>query len=378
MKNITKIVSAAVLGLILISPLQSVLAQGQQAALVGVDEVQGEPLGQTIPVLGRLVAQQRSQVAALVDGPIEKMDVQIGDRVVKGDTLVVLDDRRIRQSRNLQAAMLQQAKASLKAALDQKALTEQELVRLERLQSSAAFSPARLEDKQLELARFTSQVSVAEAEVAAAQVNLSLAEIDLARTVIKAPFNGVVTEKNTEVGSYVSQGDAVLSLINHEDLEVEADVPSNRLVGLENGRLIDVDLSGQNYEAIVRAVVPDENVLTRTRAVRFTLGADDNALETLAAGQSATVYIPVGSTRQVMTVHKDALIAKGDGYIAYVVENGIANIRPVTVGDAVGQRFEVMTGLNAGDIVVIRGNERLFPGQAVQYPNMPKAEESGS
>ena len=108
------------------------------------------------------------------------------------------------------------------------------------------------------------------------------------------------------------------------------------------------------------------------------MGADDVALETLAAGQSATVFIPVGSTREVMTVHKDALIAKGDGYIAYVVDHGKANIRQVTVGDAIGQRFEIMSGLKSGDIVVIRGNERLMPGQAVQYPNMPQAEESGS
>ena len=82
----------------------------------------------------------------------------------------------------------------------------------------------------------------------------------------------MVTEKHTDVGAYVSQGDAVLSLINHEDLEVEADVPSNRLAGLENGRLIKVELSGHDYEAIVRAVVPDENVLTRTPCCSFHIG----------------------------------------------------------------------------------------------------------
>ena len=188
MKNLIKFAGVAFVAAALLNPVAMTQAQAQQAALVGVDTVKAEPLGQTIPVLGRLVAQQRTQVAALINGPVEKLDVQIGDKVAKGDALVELDDRRIRQTRNLQSAMLQQSKANLKAAKDQKNLTEQELIRLERLKSSAAFSPARLEDKQLELARFTSQVAVAEAAVAAAKVNLSLAEIDLSRTVIKAPF----------------------------------------------------------------------------------------------------------------------------------------------------------------------------------------------
>lgn len=373
MGKINKFTMGFILGGILLgsSPLLSVSvlfsqAQAQQAALVSVDEVIRSPLSQTTPVLGRLVAQQRSDVAALVKGPVAEISVQIGDVVKQGDALVSIQNSRIRQTRNLQAALIQQARANLSAAKDAQALSEQEYERLKRLKSSAAFSAAKLEDKLLEVAETNSKVAVAEAAVAAAQANYALADIDLERTIIKAPFNGVVTEKYTEAGSYVNTGDPVVSLINYEDLEIEADVPSDRLSGLISGRVVQIELAGYaRLDAVVRAVIPDENVLTRTRAVRFTLGVEANILKQLAAGQPAIVHVPIGDVRDVTSVHKDGVMAKDGGYSVYVVEEKKASLRIVTIGDAVGERFEVLSGLSAGDMVVVRGNERLRPDQDV-------------
>jgi len=79
----------------------------------------------------------------------------------------------------------------------------------------------------------------------------------------------------------------------------------------------------------------------------------------------------VGEPRDVVSVHKDAVIARGDGNVVYVVEDGKANIRQVQTGEALGVRFEVISGLVPGDIVVTRGNERLRPGQDVTYKGMP-------
>ena len=64
-------------------------------------------------------------------------------------------------------------------------------------------------------------------------------------------------------------------------------------------------------------------------------------------------------------MHKDAVTRRQDKYVVYVVEDGIAQLRTITIGDAVGNRLEVRTGLEPGDLVVVRGNERLRPGQAV-------------
>jgi multidrug efflux pump subunit AcrA (membrane-fusion protein) len=85
----------------------------------------------------------------------------------------------------------------------------------------------------------------------------------------------------------------------------------------------------------------------------------------LAAGQSATVMVPVGEAREVLSVHKDAIVQRRSGDIVFVVEDGKANARPVRLGESVGGRFEVLDGLEAGESVVVRGNERLRDGQAV-------------
>ena len=116
----------------------------------------------------------------------------------------------------------------------------------------------------------------------------------------------------------------------------------------------------------VRAVIPNENPTTRTRQVRLQPALD--AIETpLAINQSATVHVPIGASRNVVSVHKDAIINRRGQSMVYVVEDGKASIRPVQLGEAVGARLEVRGGLAVGDKVVVRGNERLRPGQPVAF-----------
>ena len=110
--------------------------------------------------------------------------------------------------------------------------------------------------------------------------------------------------------------------------------------------------------------MPEENPLTRTRVVRFTPNFKNGA--TFATNQSVTLHIPAGPTRTVVTVHKDAVLNRSEGALVFVVVNGVARPRPVRLGEAVGGRFEVIDGLKPGEKVVVRGNERLRPGQKVR------------
>ena len=346
-------------------------AQGR-AAQVEVDAVIEAPLSQTLPVIGRFVARQSGPVAALVSGPVEKILVDVGDRVVKDEILVLLATDVTLGNRDLREAELNEKKAALGSAEAQLRLAKQELSRLENLKKSAAFSQASYEDKRAEVARFQSSVAEAHASVARAQANLNLATLDLKRSEIRAPYNGVVIARQAVAGAYVNTGAPVVSLVNDEDMEIEADVPSGRLAGLAPGRAVRATLdNGQNVMAVVRAIIPTENALTRTRPVRFTTQFAGEAPLQYATDQSVTVRLPVGEARDIVSVHKDAVIARGAGYIVYVVENGKAQIRQVTLGEPVGIRLEVISGLAPGDLTVTRGNERLRPGQDVIFKGMP-------
>jgi RND family efflux transporter MFP subunit len=356
----TAIVAAALLA----ATVGNAWGQKPRAARVGVDAVREEPLSQTVPILGRFVARKQGDVAAGVPGPLLTVHVQVGDRVKKGDVLaeLVTDMRRAMIARA--NADLTVHNARLRAASAQLELAEDEMRRLEKLKDSSAFPRARYEDQQHEVVRFTSQLAEARAGLGRTQAELNAARIDLDRTQIRAPYSAVVTRRHVSPGAYLRLGDAVVTLLSDTDLEIEADVPSKRLGGVIPGADMRATFEdGTQMTVQVRALIPDENPLTRTRPVRFAAKLGDG--RAVAANQSITVDIPVGKQRNVVSVHKDAVLSRKGKQMVYVVLEGKAAIRSVQLGEAVGSRLEVLKGLTPGDVVVVRGNERLRPGQAV-------------
>ena len=347
------------------APLFAAPASAQQEALVGVDAVRSGPLKQTVPVLGRLVARRAGVVAARVQGPVDEIRVDVGDRVEKNSIIAVLDRDRVTSQRDLRTAEVTEAKAVLATARAEVKLKRQELARVEGLRKSPAFSKGIYEDKQQEVIMQEGELAKAAADLASAQAQLRLAEIALRDAEIRAPYAGVVTRRHTEVGAHVDVGDSVVSLVDDLSLEIEADVPAQRIGGLTPGAPVTFELGGVVREATVRAAIPEENPLTRTRTVRFV--PDLREVTDLAANRSVTVHVPASKPRSVVTVHKDAVLSRKGRREVVVVVDGTAEIRPVNLGEATGNRFEVIDGLVVGDLVVVRGNERLRSGQKVRY-----------
>ena len=349
----------------MLAPSSAPPALAQQTAAVDVDEVRVEPLSQTVPVIGRLVARQSGVVAARIGGPVADMQVSVGDRVKKGDILDVLDTARLQRQRALLAADVAETIAQINLAESLLALRRQELARLDGLKNSAAFSKGRHEDTRQQVVVEQSSVGVAMARKERAEANLALAEIDLYYAEVRAPYDGVVTLVHTETGSWVTSGGPVVSMVGDRQLEIEADVPATRIPALESGMVVSIELDdGSLHQAVVRAVVPEENPLTRTRQVRFTPDVE-MADRTLAVNESVVLQVPAGPYREVVTVHKDALITRQGQTFVFIAADGKANIRPVETGIAVGGRFEVISGVASGELAIIRGNERLRPGQDV-------------
>ena len=341
------------------------LAQNQEQ-LVRVDSVQEEPMTQTVQVIGRLVPRQSGSIAARIDAAVDRVLVEVGDRVEAGQVIAELDPESLTARRDQAAGQLAVAWAEKKTKEAELGLARQELKRLERLKQSAAFSQARYEDAKQSVAIAEAQVAEAESAGVTARADLELAEINLKYAKIRAPFGGVITERSIEAGTYVKVGDEAVRIVADQELELEADVPFQRLSGLVPGVEVDLMLDDSTrHKARVRAIIPDENPLTRTRAVRF-IPAFGEIRKPLAANQSATLQIPIGQPRQVLTVHKDAVTKRGPASLVHVVTNGSVSVRPVTLGEAVGSRFEILGGLNSGDLVVVRGNERLQDGQKVR------------
>ena len=341
--------------------------QKKQATLVAVDAVLSQPLSQTVPVIGRLVARRSGVVAARTGGAVDAVRVDVGEGVKKGQVVATLVKDVLQGERNLRAAEAGQAQAAVKTAGARIDLLRQALkrprtpARLRRLQPGPPGRQAPGSGDGESLA------GEAAAALKRARANLHLAEINLYNADIRSPYAGVITRRHTESGAFVKAGDPVVMLIDDTTLEIEADVPAKRIGGLSPGTEVAYRFTtGPEMSATVRAVVPEENPLTRTRTVRFS--ADfNNGVSNLAASQSVTLLLPAGARRTVVTVHKDAVLNRKGRTIVFVVEDGVARLRPVALAEAVGSRFEVVRGLKPGDLVVVRGNERLAPEQKVRH-----------
>ncbi len=359
------------------SNIGSTLAQGkpdaskatkkQRATHVVIDTVRREPLRQTVPILGRFVARQTGPVAARVAGAIGKFRVAVGARVKENDLMATLIKERLIWQHELQKAEVSHFAAQVRTKRREVKLLLQELDRLKSLRRSPAFSQARLDDKAHQVSVAESAMAEADARLLMANADLRLSAISLNNAEIRAPYGGIISKKHVEVGAYVGVGDPVVTIIDDQSMEIEADIPAPRMVALTLNKIVLAELENRTrLKAAVRAIIPEENPRTRTRAVRFTPTFDETN-STIASNQSVTLRIPVGATRNVVTVHKDALLTKKGERLVFVAENGKALIRRVSLGEATGSRFSVIHGLQPGDLVVVRGNERLRPGTPITF-----------
>lgn len=335
-------------------------------ARVLVDQVLEEPVTQTLPIIGRAVAREGGIVAARVAGPVLQVLVHAGDRVALDDVLAVQEDVLRRAELDRHAAEMALQRARLSTATAKLDLAVQTLNRIAALKGTSAFPKANYDDRRQEVVRFRSEVVEARAAVDRAEANRRVAEIALARSTVRASYPGVVLRRHTTPGAYLRAGDPVVTMLNDQDMELEVDVPTDRLAGLMVGSTVQFELEERGpFPTTVRAIVPDENPLTRTRSVRLTPHFSAGQRVALAQNQSVVIKVPMGRPRSVVSVHKDAVITRQGKQIVYVVVHETAEVRPVELGEAVGARFETRAGLKPGELVVVRGNERLRSGQKV-------------
>ena len=358
--------AAALLGGALIGPV----GFAQRAALISVDTVAEQLFAERSPVVGYLVARQGGEVAARIGGQVEELMVQAGAVVQAGEVMVRIDTRRLTLVRRQAEVRRAEADAQLSSARAELTLARRRAERLESLalEGSRSVSRASYDDAVSARAIAAARVEIARQQLANADANLALAELDLTYAEITAPYAGTVIERLSEVGSYVQTGQPVVRLLADRELEVAVDVPQALIAGLVPGLEVPLEISGQTHHARLRAIVPEEEVRTRTRPVRF-IPLFEGDPGQLASGQSVRVWLPGGPERKALSIHKDALVRRQGQVMVFVVADGVAQPRPVQTGATAGARIEV-TGLMPGEQVVVRGNEGLQPGQPVRVrPN---------
>ncbi len=286
-------------------------------------------------VVGTVRAKLHAALEAKLSGRIEKMLVVPGKSVKAGELLAQLDAREVQARLDQALAIREQAGRDterLRNLLAEKAVSRQEFETVE------------------------SRYRVASASVAEAETMLGY-------TKIVAPFDGVVTRKLADVGDLATPGRPLLEIDDPKALRLEAEVPESLIKRVEPGAKFDVRVASEDKatEAVVGEIAPVSDPASRTFNVKLDLPNTAG----LRAGQFARVTIPLGE-RKALFVAATAVVQRGQMELAFVVVNNRAQLRLVKTGKRLGDEIELVSGVSAGERVVIEGVSLLRDGQPVE------------
>lgn len=339
------IVLLASLGIVVSGPLVA-QESGMPPALVRVAEASLKTLAPVTLVPGTVVSRDDARLASEVDGRLVEV-ADVGARVDAGDPVALIEDTRLRLRRDELNAEVERASARVGF------LTREEQ-RFAQLAESNLAAVTQLEQTR-------SDRDVARGELRVAESRLAQNKDQLDRTVMRAPFPGVIVERLMMPGERASDGDSIVRLVNQDRLEVIARAPLAYYRFVEPGQKLALTALGRGVEGTVRTVVAvgDEN----THQFELRLDLDPGEFP---VGQTVRVGVPMDQVREVLAVPRDALVLRPEGITLFKIDaNNVAEQISVTTGIGAGDQIEVHGPIAAGDTVVIRGNERLRPGQPV-------------
>ena len=284
--------------------------------------------------VGTVRAKLHAVIEAKISGKIEQMLVVAGQPVTNGELLAEIDAREIQSQYDQTAALRQQAESDLKRATD---LLGQKIL------SQSEYDSAQ------------SKFRVADAAAAQAKTLLGYMKV-------LAPFNGVITRKNADVGDLAAPGKSLLEMEDPAHLRLEADVPEALVdkIKLGDPLAVRMDALETNLTAVVSEIAPSADTGSRTFVVKLDLPPTSG----LRAGQFGRVAVPTGEI-SALRVPATAVIQRGQLELLFVVANGHTQLHIVKIGKRVGNEVELVSGVDAGEKVVTEGADHLLDGQPV-------------
>ena len=402
----------------------------QSSTPVETDYVVSQPLNQSVPVLGRLISLREAKVPAAVQGKIDQIFAEVGDKVKKKQVLAIIDldlykwlakkssagveaaraklnnARAVTNLNKLELSRLEELKDSpsfeveaAKAALDNAQaitnLNRLELNRLESLKSSPAFNAAKFEDLQSKMVALKANEAMAKAnlnialqneklashkakyedlqnKISALLANEEIAMANLNKKIIKAPFNGIVGLKNVSVGEYLEPGEIATTLDARNPIELDFEVPESAISTLNAGTTITTYTRAWGEELFtgkIKSINSRVNKESRSITVRAQIDNPDNRLK---PGMFMIVKLPIFNREEAIIVPEEAIITDGTQRTVYAIEEDTAKAKPVKLGERLLGEVEVTNGLEKTSIVIVGGIQKVRDGTKVIIRNKEK------
>ena len=324
--------------------------QGPPPMLVEVASIAQGSAEPMVELVGSVRYARVSRVAAEVGGIVDQVSFKEGARVKAGQPLV-----------KLRSDLLQTTLDGTRASY------EQVLIELEKARKDLQRITALYEEKSVAESLYDENhygVLALEKSAAALKATLDRQQLELQKTSIPAPFNGLVQSKLTEKGEWVSAGGQVAVIADDRDLEAHIDVPQKLLGYLQNDKQLQVRCAGKNYNASFIHFIPQGDVATRTFTVKLKLQKANGLIE----GMEAHAQLPNGPKLKGLLVPRDAVIKQFGRDVIFLAVDGVAKMIPVQVRGYQSMQVAVEgPGIDAGAQVVVKGNERIRDGAPIRF-----------
>jgi membrane fusion protein (multidrug efflux system) len=317
---------------------------------VEVVEARRDTVVDAIPATGQIEALQSIDLRPEVDGRIVAILVREGQEVARGRALFRVDDAELR-------AQVARAEAD-------RDLAQQALARTRQLAAEDASSPADLEQ--------------AEATARSTQAQLDLLQIRLERTTIRAPFSGVVGRRYVSLGDYVTSATRLVSLQTVTPQRVAFSVPERNASVLQVGQEVRFRVAAlprRDFTGRVDFVDPVVQLPARTILVKALV---ENPERLLQPGMFVEAELATEVRADAVIVPEDGVLLLAGATLAWVVQDGKADRRSVVLGVRTPGWVEVRSGIAAGELVVVGGQERLGPGAPVMATEVQRGDTTAA
>lgn len=321
-----------------------------RAQVVGVSE-QPFPLVADFP--GNVIAAREVQVASRLMGYVEKLRIHEGQNVKAGELLLTLDPNDVK-------AGIRQAKAALAKAESVLADAAANYERFLALYREQAIPEQQFQQVEM-------RYKVAQGDRAAAAAALEQAKAQLAYVEVKAPFAAVVVNKFIDVGQLVAPGQPLVTLQGTGALQVQVQVSQQAYEHLRLGQQLTVTFNGRSeqtlaVQASVSRLVAAADPLTHSHTVKLDLPDDSSAL----AGDFVRVQVPIGEERGLIIPQKAVMRRAGIDGVFVLDASGQAAYRMVRLGPTSAAGVLVLSGLVAGDQLIIAAEGELYNGARIE------------
>lgn len=322
---------------------------------VEVVSVQSQPVQYAVSGVGSVEAFETVNVTSRVSGVVDRVLFREGQLVRNGQPLVEVETDRYRLAVAASQGAVQKSEAELREAQ----------AGLARRQSVVESNPGLIRGEEVETWR--TRVSTAQADLAQARANLQQAQLNLRDAFVRAPMGGVIQTRTVQTGQFVNPGTVVATLVDRDPLLVRFQVPETDAARIRPGMPVQFAVSEDPNSYTGKLTYLSAGANETTRMLDATAEVTDPRRDALRPGAFARVTIPIPGTSVNPVIPQAAIRPSERGFLAFIVNNGTAEERLLGLGLRTQDgRVEVVSGLQAGDQLVVRGAEALRNGAEVR------------